>query len=476
MNTSHVAAAVDDWPYASALGLRAAIVAGQISPVEVVTRALERVETLEPSLNSFVTVTAEEAIESARKAERALTSGRAPGPLHGLPISVKDLIDVSGVRSTFGSRALRDNVAGDDAVVVARIKAAGACIIGKTTTSEFGCKPVGDSPLTGVTRNPWNLAKTPGGSSSGAASSVAAGITPFAVATDGGGSIRVPSSFTGAFGIKAQFGRVPLFPHSATPTLAHVGPIARTVRDAALLLSVMSGPHPGDPWSLPVDAPDFLAACDLPAKGMRVAWSPTLGYARPCGEVECIVSSAVKVFEDLGCRVSVEDVVMDDPIDLWMGEFYAGMAARFRPSLQAARDQIDPAVRELLDDALGKSATEYHTLIFKRYELREKLRRFFDGYDLLLTPTLPVAAFDTGLNAPPGWLDQRGPFGWVSYTYPFNLTGQPAASIPCGFTADGLPVGLQMVAGPGRETDIFRAAAAFEAARPWSDKRPALNV
>lgn len=471
-NTDSVMATSEDRPYGSALALREAIKTRQVSPVEAITDTLRRMEILEPSLNSFVTIMAEAAVESAKNAERTLVSNRGHGPLHGLPISVKDLIDVRGVQTTFGSKTFNANIAQRDAVVVERLRSAGACIIGKTTTSEFGCKPVGDSPLTGITRNPWNLEKTPGGSSCGAASSVAAGITPFAIGTDGGGSIRTPSSFTGVFGIKAQFGRVPVFPQGATPTLVHIGPIARTVRDAALLLVVISGSDPRDPWSLRADVPDFLAACDMPIKGMRVAWSPTLGYAKPCGEVREIVSAAVKVFEDLGCHVSIEETVMDDPTDLWMGTFYVGMAARFGTSLQTMRNQIDPAVCALLDQALEQKATAYHGLISRRHVFTEKVRRFFDRYDLLLTPTVPVAAFDAGLNEPPGWPGGRTRVAWPSYTHPFNLTGQPAASIPCGFTADGLPVGLQMIAGPGREIDIFRAAAAFEAAHPWHDKRP----
>lgn len=461
-----------DLAFRTALELRQAIGARQVSPVEIMQASLARIERFDPKLNCFATYTPELALEAARSAERELMAGRPTGPLHGLPISVKDLIAVRDLKLTFGSRAAANNVAAVDAPSVERVRAAGACIVGKTTTSEFGCKAVGDSPLSGVTRNPWNTAKTPGGSSCGAAASVAAGMTPFALGTDGGGSIRVPCALTGLFGIKAQFGRVPVFPVAATPTLAHVGPMARTVRDAALLLSIVSGHDPRDPFAVAGPVPDFLGACDRPVKGMRIAWSRTLGYANPDPEVAEVAERAARAFADLGCElVEVEKVLDADPVDLWVSEFYAGVGVRLKKPLAEQRELLDPAVADILKDALRQTSEEYYTNVFRRYELREKLRVFFEQFDLLLTPSLPCAAFDVGLNTPPQHAD-RNIVSWVYYTYPFNLTGQPAASIPAGFTRAGLPVGLQMVARINQETDIFRAAAAFEQLRPWSDKKP----
>jgi Asp-tRNA(Asn)/Glu-tRNA(Gln) amidotransferase A subunit family amidase len=461
-----------DLAFKSALELRQAIAARQVSPVEVMQATLARAEQLNPKLNCFATYTPELALEAARNAEREQMAGKATGPLHGLPISVKDLIAVKDLKLTFGSRAMVNNVAVVDAPSVERVRRAGACIIGKTTTSEFGCKAVGDSPLTGITRNPWDTTKTPGGSSCGAAASVAAGMTAFALGTDGGGSIRIPCSLTGLFGIKAQFGRVPVYPVAATPTLAHVGPIARTVRDAALLLTVIAGHDRRDPFAVAGPVPDFLDACDRPVRGMRVAWSRTLGYANPDPEVAEIAERAAKVFVDLGCEVDeVEKPVGEDPIDLWVSEFYAGVGVRLKKQLTEQRELLDPAVAEVLKDALRQTSEEYYTKVFRRYELREKMRVFFDQYDLLLTPALPCAAFDVGLDTPPQHAE-RSIVSWVYYTYPFNLTGQPAASIPAGFTRCGLPVGLQMVARINHEVDIFRAAAAFETARPWADRTP----
>ena len=461
-----------DLLYKSAVELRDLVVAKEISPVELLDQSLARMEEVEPKLNNFVTTTEDIAHAAAKKAEKAILNNDSPGLLHGLPISIKDLIAMGGVRWTFGSKASADNIAALDAPAVERVRNEGGVIIGKTTTSEFGCKAVGDSPLTGITRNPWDLAKTPGGSSAGAAASVAVGVTPFALGTDGGGSVRIPASLTGLFAVKAQFARVPIFPEAATPTLAHVGPIARTVRDAALLLTAVAGFDRRDPFAVAEPVPDFLAACDQPVKGMRVAWSPTLGYARPMSDVVELCEQAVKTLEDLGCEVELVDNVMErDPIDMWMSEFYAGVGTRLNTVLTERPELLDPAVAEVLGGALDRTLEEYWTQVFNRYRFREEMRQFMEKYDLLVSPVLPVPAFDVGLNLPPQ-MPVANVISWVSYTYPFNLTGQPGASLPVGFTGEGLPVGLQLISKAIRETDIFRVAAALEAARPWIDKKP----
>lgn len=458
--------------YKSATELKALIAAKEVSPVEIVDAAIARLHETEPKLNSFVTLTEDVAREAARAAEDAVMRGETKGLLLGLPVSVKDLIAMGGVKCTFGSRTQAENIADADAPSVERLRAHGACILGKTTTSEFGCKAVGDSPLTGITRNPWNLDKTPGGSSAGAAASVAAGVTPFALGTDGGGSVRIPGSLTGLFAIKAQFARVPIFPVSATTTLSHVGPMSRTVRDAALLLQATAGFDARDPFAVAQGVPDFLAACDKPVKGLRVAWSPTLGYAKPDPEVLALCERAAKRFSDFGCDVElVETVMEDDPEEIWMAEFYAGAGTRLKPVLDSAPDLLDPAVRETLAKALDRPLGAYYAKVFERYAFRETMRAFFTRYDLLLSPALPVPAFDAGLNAPPN--DPGANIvSWVRYCYPFNLTGTPAATVPAGFTSEGLPVGLQVASPALREDLIFAAAAAFEEACPWADRRP----
>ena len=463
--------------YASAFELKRALRKKEISPVELVQAALARAESLEPALNCFVALTPELALAAAKKAEAEIMRGENGGVLHGLPLSIKDVIPVKGVKFTTGSKAMADNVAQIDAAVVERVVAAGACIIGKTTTSEFGAKAVGDSPLTGATRNPWNTAKTAGGSSAGATASVAAGVTPFSIATDGGGSVRIPCSFTGLFGIKPQYARVPMYPVSAATTLAHCGAIARTVRDAALLLSAESGFDARDPYSVSEPAPDYLAACERSIKGMRIAWSATLGFAWADPEVLRITEAAALAFQQLGCEVELVDKVFDsDPVELWSSEFYAGIGTRLKPVLEKSRDLLDPAVIAILQKALEQTLEQYYTNVFRRYDFREKTRQFFEKFDLLLSPTLPVPAFDVYRDLPAELeKSDRNVVSWVYYTYPFNLTGQPAASIPAGFTVSNLPVGLQIVARINREVDIFSAAAAFEQAHPWAHLRPPIK-
>jgi aspartyl-tRNA(Asn)/glutamyl-tRNA(Gln) amidotransferase subunit A len=446
----------------------------QVSPVEIVESALRRAEASQSTLNAFVTLTSDLAMEAARKAEKAILAGEDQGLLTGLPLSIKDLTAVKDVRFTSGSRTLANFVAPMDSPASERVKAHGAAIIGKTTTTEFGCKGSSSSPLTGDTRNPWDLGRTTGGSSAGAGASVAAGLTPFALGTDGGGSIRIPSSFCGLFGIKAHFGRVPVFPAAATPTLAHVGPVARTVRDAALLLTAISGFDARDPASVAAAVPDYLGACERPPQGLRIAWSPTLGYARPTREVLAIAGDAARAFEGMGCSVELVEKVFDDPIELWMAEFYAGVGTRLKKTLAEQRDLIDPAVVGVLDGALDQSIDAYYERVFGRYEFREKVRQFFEKYDLLMTPTTPVTAFELGRDVPPK-LEGANIVSWIAYTYPINLCGLPAASVPCGFSQEGLPVGLHIVAKALGETDILCAAAAFEAARPWADKKPPLE-
>jgi aspartyl-tRNA(Asn)/glutamyl-tRNA(Gln) amidotransferase subunit A len=442
------------------------VAAKEISPVELTRRALAKAEATQGSLNAFFVLLPEAALAAARAAEDAVMRGEPLGLLHGLPFSVKDLMAVKGVRYASGSRTMADNVASVDAPAVARAKAAGAILIGKTTTSEFGCKPVGDSPLTGITRHPWNLDKTPGGSSAGAAASVAAGITSLALGTDGGGSVRIPCSFTGLAGIKAHFGRVPVWPTSATPTLAHVGVIARNIGDAALMLMAVGGYDARDPFSASAAMPDLLDGCRASVADLRVAYSPTLGYARTDPDVEAIVANAARTFEDLGCKVElVEKVFEKDPADLWTAEFYAGVGTRLRKFVETQRELLDSAVAEILDAALAQDMRDYYEKVFERYAFRDRLHAFFERYDLLLSPVLPVASLEAGKNIP-DHLSDRNLVSWVYYTYPFNLTGQPAATVCAGIAPDGMPVGLQIVGRALGEYDVVRAAAAYERTKP----------
>ena len=450
----------------SAIEMRRRIRKKEISPVDITKRSLEAAEASQSTLNAFFCLMPESALAAARAAEDAIMKGHPLGLLHGIPFSAKDLIAVAGVGHASGSKAMANNIAAVDAPTVERAKAAGAVLIGKTTTSEFGCKPVGDSPLTGITRNPWNLDKTSGGSSAGAVASVAAGITPFALGTDGGGSIRIPCSFTGLAGIKAQFGRVPVWPTSATPTLAHVGPIARSVTDAALLFTAIAGFDQRDPFSVAGPIPDVLGAANAAVGGLRVAYSPTLGYARPDKSVVVVIDRAVLRLEELGCEVDlVEQVFEKDPADLWTAEFYAGVGTRLRSIVENQRDLLDPAVAEVLEIALSQDMRGYYEKVFERYAFREKMRLFFEKYDILISPVLPVSSLNVGLNIP-AHLTDRNLVSWVYYTYPFNLTGQPAATVCAGLADDGMPVGMQIVGKSLGEYDVVRLASAYERTQP----------
>jgi aspartyl-tRNA(Asn)/glutamyl-tRNA(Gln) amidotransferase subunit A len=449
-----------DWM--SAIELRRLIDRRQISPVELTRRALDKAAATQETINAFFVLMPEAAMAAARDAEAAIMRDEPLRRLHGLPFSAKDLMAVAGVPFAFGSRTMKDNVPTADSPAVERAKREGGILIGKTTTSEFGCKAVGDSPLTGITRNPWNLRKTPGGSSAGAAASVAAGITPLALATDGGGSIRIPCCLTGLSGIKAQFGRVPVSPTPATPTLSHVGPVARNIEDAALLFMAVAGHDARDPFTVSGPVPDLLAACEADVSGLRIAYSPTLGYARPDPEVTHIVEGAVKQLEDLGCTVDLVDQVFEtDPVEIWSAEFYAGIGTRLRPFVEQQPDLLDPAVVEVLQLALARTLRDYYEKVFARYALRDRMRVFFERYDLLLSPVLPITSLDIGKNLP-DHLNDRNLVSWVYYTYPFNLTGQPAASVCAGIASDGMPVGLQIVGRSHGEYDVVRAASAYE--------------
>jgi aspartyl-tRNA(Asn)/glutamyl-tRNA(Gln) amidotransferase subunit A len=455
---------------------------GEISPVELVEAVLGRIQDLQPKLNAFAAICFEEAMKAAREAETKVVKGARLGPLHGIPFSVKDLILTEAVRTTFGSHIFEKHLPSEDAPSVRRLKRAGAILIGKTTTPEFGHKALTDSPLFGITRNPWNLARTPGGSSGGASAAVAAGLAPLAIGSDGGGSIRIPASCTGVIGLKPTLGRVP---HPQAPdlfgNLSHIGPMTRTVADAALMLQVMAGPDPGDlhsykfiKFKYPVLDHEQAATA---LKGRRIAWSATLGNSEVDREVLSITENAVRVFSDFGCRVEACSPDFAPPEPLFLVLFHSSLAARLEPYLQKFREKIDPTLVDAIEKGRQYKAVDLQSAIFMRSRLFQAVQNFFRKVDFLITPTISTPALPVGHNAlePITVNDKiagsmRG--AWYPYTHPFNLTGNPAISIPCGWTSANLPVGLQIVGPWSSEAAILVAAAAFEAVRPWADKRP----
>ncbi|HEX9193949.1 MAG TPA: amidase [Burkholderiales bacterium] len=438
--------------------------AGKLSPVEATRAVLERIERLNPVLNAFCLVDADAATASAMESEARWTKGAPMGPLDGVPASIKDLILTRGWPTLRGSRTIDPKGPWeDDAPAVARLREAGAVLLGKTTTPEFGWKGVTDNPLTGITRNPWDPRKTPGGSSGGAAAAVASGMGPLAVGTDGGGSIRIPCAFTGLFGIKPTFGRVPAWPPSPMGTVAHVGPIARSVQDAALMLTVMSRPDARDWMALPCDGRDYRDGLEDGVRDLRIAYSENLGYAKVDREVAALVKQAVRTFEDLGAKLEACDPGFADPHQTFSRHCFPGAALAVRSVPAKKRSLIDKGLREIARRGERITALEHFEAAQKRNELGLLMSRFHERYDLLVTPTLPLAAFDAGRQAPKGaarWVN------WTPFTFPFNLTQQPAASIPCGLTKAGLPVGLHIVGPKYAEALVLRAARAFEKACP----------
>ena len=465
----------EDLCFLSATEMAAAIRAKKLSPVEITQTLLERIEAVNPKLNAYVTLTAETALEQARKAEAAVQKGDSLGPLHGVPYSVKDLVITKGVRTMRGSKIYEDFVPDEDTVPVERLQAAGGVMFGKTATPEFGWKGVTDSLVTGITRNPWNTALTPGGSSGGASAQVAAGLAPLAIGTDGGGSIRIPSAFAGIFGFKPSYGRVPVYPASFHDHLSHVGPMTRTVADAALMLSVMAGPDDADRFSLEAQPADYVGELRRGIKGLKVAWSPDLGYAQVEVAVAEIAGRAVKVFSELGCHVEEVNPGFGDPTPFFEVFWRGSNAGAYSALLPEWGERMDPGLVEWVKAGEKVSAVEFVQAQVARNAFWDKVRQFFQGYDLLLTPTLAVLPFEVGRTMPAG--REGNEYGWINWTpfsYPFNLTHLPAATVPAGFSAEGLPVGLQIVGRRHADLTVLQAAAAFEEARPWADKRPSL--
>src|SRR5215212_4512062 len=409
--------------FTSALDLAARIRQKELSPVELVEGALSRIERLDPSLNAFSEVLADDARTKARAAEAAVQRGDDLGPLHGVPIGVKDQMNVTAARVTFGTQLLADYVATEDAPVVARVRQA------------------------------------------------AAGIVPFAIGSDGAGSIRMPASFCGIVGLKPTYGRVAMFPVSVSELVTHYGPMAQTVRDTAALLQAISGPDPRDPHCPPATHEDYLASCEGGVRGLRIAYSPDLGYAEVNPEVAGLVAQSVKRFEELGATVVEASPGFADPI--WAADQYlwAGAANRAYPRLAEMRDKMDPGFVQAVEMMAERTLFDASKARLVRLELAATMGRFFGEYDLLLTPTMADAAFGLDRTERP-----YGPsLSWSPFTYPFNLTGEPAITVPCGWSAAGLPVGLQIVGPRFAEGRVLRAAAAFEAAQPWEGRRPPVS-
>jgi aspartyl-tRNA(Asn)/glutamyl-tRNA(Gln) amidotransferase subunit A len=441
--------------------------ARRASPVEATQAVLARIERWNPTLKAYSYLAPEAALASARESEGRWQRGAPCGALDGVPASIKDLILTRGMPTLRGSRAVDTEQAWQiDAPAAARMKEAGAVILGKTTTPEFGCKGETNSLLTGISRNPWNFAKTPGGSSGGTAAAVAAGMGPVSIGTDGAGSVRIPGAFCGNVGFKPSFGRVPAYPLSFFGTVSHLGPHTMSVADAALMMNVLARPDARDGHSLPAEDHDYSDALDAGIRGLRVAWSPRLGYAKNVDvEVAAACEQAAQRLAELGAHVEAVDPGIEDPLEVTCGLWFVGAWTLWNTLTAAQQTLTDPDFAAEARLGAGFSALDVQQLTLRRGALGSHMRQFMQRFDLLVTPSVAIPAFDA---RPPGQvaMTPEALLGWTPFSYPFNLTQQPACTVPCGLTSAGLPIGLQFVGPMFGDALVLRAARAYETVRP----------
>jgi aspartyl-tRNA(Asn)/glutamyl-tRNA(Gln) amidotransferase subunit A len=464
----------------SAIDLAGKIKAGEVSPMEVLDATLAHIETTNPSLNAFITISVERAREEAAAAEVLLASGGDLPPLLGVPYTVKDLVDTAGVRTTYASAILEHNIPEHDAVTVARMKAAGAVLVGKVSTPEFGHKPMNESPLFGRTLNPWDTSRTSGGSSGGSAAALASGMAPLSIGTDAGGSIRIPAACCGVVGMKATLG---LVPHDNAPdgfgNFSNQGPMARSVADVALMLSVLAGPHPNDPHSHGLPKDDYIAAATGQGglKGVKIGWLPFMGNAL----IDPEILAACEARRDALAERGAENIAFDEPFEntepYWLVITQSLWVARFEDKLAEFGPRMTPTLLRGIEEGKSYSAAELQRAITFRTQLYRRVQSWFKRVDFLIMPTLSRTAIDadhdfyqpiTIGNRKAGGIRQT----WYPYTHPFNMTGHPAITIPAGIMADGLPAGVQIVGPMMGDGAIICLAAMIEQAHPWAHLWP----
>ncbi|NDZ18587.1 glutamyl-tRNA amidotransferase [Variovorax sp. WS11] len=469
----------------TAVRLREAIARREVSPVEVTRAVLDRAARLQPKLNCFITLCADEAMRDAKAAEQAVMRGEATGLLHGIPYACKDLVNTQGVKTTFGSLLFADNIPAEDAVAIARLRHQGAILVGKTTTSEFGSKCLTDAPLFGRTRNAWHPDRTSGGSSGGAAVAVAAGLAPIGIATDGGGSTRIPAACNGVVGLKQSIG---LVPHSQAEdvigNLTYVTPISRTVADTALMLQAMAGEDACDPWSAGAQAADYLQAVQSARslRGKRILFADVPSGRPIAADVASCFESALGLLRDLGAELAEMPPASDFDIEpLWRTINHTVWKARFGKMAEEQPDRMSPSLLQQLALANDYTAVDYQQANFARTRLFRHVQALLRDHDFIVVPTLARTALPIdqdlfGKLEIDGRLFDEVRSNWFPWTMPFNLTGHPAITIPCGFGRDGLPIGLQLVGRLRQESDLLAAAAVFEAASNLLGRWPDLEV
>ncbi|MEJ0018666.1 MAG: amidase family protein [Acetobacteraceae bacterium] len=447
----------------------------KLSPVEVMTALLARIEALNPRVNAFAHLDADAAMAGARQAETALMKDGRIGRLHGIPVTIKDLAITKDMPTQMGSKIFAGNRPSEDTPFVTRLRDEGAIVIGKTTTSEFGWTGVSRSPLTGITHNPWKYGYNTGASSAGAGAAAAAGFGPLHQGSDGAGSVRMPSHFSGVFGLKPMFGRVPYHPVGAGDYTSHVGPMTRTVADSALMLGVMAGPHPLDHTTCEAGPADYLTRLGEGVRGKRIAYSPDLGHARVDPDVAALVKAAADRFTELGATVEEVKTPWAAPGPELIRFFWAAHQTHLVQHLAKWEAEMDPGLVACVKAGSDFRVSEYQAMRVRKLAYIAAIHRWFEDWDFLLTPAVSVAAFPAEKLMPDHWPQHDWDWlSWAEFSYPFNMSWNPAASVPCGFTAEGLPVGLQVVGRRFDDLGVLQAAAAFEQVQPWADKRPKL--
>lgn len=463
-----------DLNWLSATKLAGLYAKGKLSPVEVVKAGLAQMAAHDRALNAMSLVDEKTTLDQALESEKRWRRKRPLSSLDGVPLLIKDILLVKGWPTLRGSKTVDPRQNWDtDAPSVARMREAGTIFMGMTTTPEFGWKGVTDSPLTGITRNPWNLDTTPGGSSGGSSAGLAAGYAPLALGTDGGGSIRIPAGFAGVFGHKPSFGRVPAFPVSPFGTVAHIGPMTRHVKDAALMLNHLARPDARDWYSLPYDAVDFAKGLGRSLKGLKLAYSPRLGFdvaVEP--DVAKAVAQAVKLLKGAGAQVEEVDPGFPDPAAMFRVIWWSGVRAAFRHLPEEKLGLLDLGLRDVFEQSKAITADDLSAANKARAELGSQMRQFMTRYDALITPTLPITAFAAG-QLQPGPVDDKGKWvNWTPFTYPFNLTQQPASSVPCGLASNGLPIGLQIIGRMFDDKMVLKISAVAEELLKSNTLRP----
>lgn len=432
-----------------------------ISPVDVIKDVFDAIDRHNGAVNAFVMTDKEGAMKAAEQSADRWAKGAPEGQVDGVPTTVKDVVIAKGWPTLRGSHTTDETPSNEDAPSVARLREQGAILIGKTTTPELGWKGVTDSARSGITRNPWNLDKTTGGSSGGAAAAAALGLGALHIGTDGGGSIRMPCGFTGIPGIKPTFARVPTYPLSLFGTLSHAGPMARTVADMALMLNIMTMPDVRDPYSKPYVAQDFTKNIEGGVRGLKIAYMPTMNDGRVDPEIAKCVSDAVDNFSAMGAIVDRPSLNLPDTSDMFRTHWYAGAARAIGILNDEQRALVEPALLEIAAEGETYTLKHYQEAGAARENFHFMINNIFETYDLIVTPTLPLTAFEAGKEFPDGegyerWTD------WTQFTYPFNLTGHPAGSVPCGLSRDGLPISMQIVGPTMSDARVIRAMRAYE--------------